>query len=346
MNQGCDIYRMMQWLSTAEGQRTVGNKDFLLISLGTNDVGRYGVDVSLSRCSEIISFIRQSFPGIRAIGWLALSPRWKPTRFVSSVEIGREHNRFNERLQVLSKQLDFDVVDARLGPSDMRVEDGLHPSSTTGRWKYEEALRNWFSSRAVARYSSSPFQPEQSSTTILNNNDNRHYRRDAYNVNHHYRHNNFQTYDRHRHQNQNTRSVTTHNSTQPFIVTENRTVNSTVQRTVNTAVNKMNSNAHPCFPSRALIKFYPHKLRTKEQYFRENEPVKELENEKDKLFLAANFYYQMRYFEEESKKWKIYEAVASRKKDVSRKDGDDVLMEEIIEIPIARPFAESDFQQF
>jgi hypothetical protein len=23
----------------------------------------------------------------------------------------------------------------------MRVEDGLHPSTTTGRWKYEEALR-------------------------------------------------------------------------------------------------------------------------------------------------------------------------------------------------------------
>ena len=138
---GCDIYKIMHWLNTPQGASTVRNKDFLLISLGTNDVGRYGVDVSMERCSEIIAFIRRSYPGIRAIGWLALSPRWKPTRFVSAANIGQLHKQFNERLQVLSKQLDFDVVDARLGPADMRVEDGLHPSTTTGRWKYEEALR-------------------------------------------------------------------------------------------------------------------------------------------------------------------------------------------------------------
>jgi hypothetical protein len=152
---GCDIYKMINWLKTSQGARTVRNKDYLIFSLGTNDVGRYGVDVSLERCSEIIAFIRWSFPGIRAIGWLALSPRWKPMRFVSAVDIGDLHRQFNERLQVLSKQLDFDVVDARLGPLDMRVEDGLHPSTTTGRWKYEEALRAWFSSRAVTYSSSS-----------------------------------------------------------------------------------------------------------------------------------------------------------------------------------------------
>ncbi|CAF2851769.1 unnamed protein product, partial [Rotaria sp. Silwood2] len=155
---GCDIVKMINWLQTPEGQRTVGDKQFLVFSLGTNDVGRYGVDVSLQRCSEIIRFVRQSFPGIRAIGWLALSPRWKPTRFVSAANIGQMHNQFNEHLRFLSKQLDFDIVDARLGPLDMRVEDGLHPSTTTGRRKYEGALREWFSSRAVAHFSSSLFQ--------------------------------------------------------------------------------------------------------------------------------------------------------------------------------------------
>ncbi|CAF2913023.1 unnamed protein product [Rotaria sp. Silwood2] len=150
---GCDIYKMIQWLNTPEGRGTVGNKDFLLFGLGTNDVGRYGVDVSLQRVSELISFVRQSYPGNRAIGWLALSPRWKPTRFVSAANIGQMHNQFNERLRILSKQLDFDVVDARLGLADMRVEDGLHPSNTTGKWKYEGATREWFSSRAAAHYS-------------------------------------------------------------------------------------------------------------------------------------------------------------------------------------------------
>ncbi|CAF4106589.1 unnamed protein product [Adineta steineri] len=52
-------------------------------------------------------------------------------------------------------KLDFDIVDARLGPLDMRVEDGLHPSTTTGRWKYEGAIREWFSNRAAAHFSSS-----------------------------------------------------------------------------------------------------------------------------------------------------------------------------------------------
>ncbi|CAF3690455.1 unnamed protein product [Rotaria sp. Silwood1] len=136
---GCDIYGMINWLKTPEGQNT--------------------------RCCELISFIRQSFPGNRAIGWLALSPRWKPTRFVSAANIGQMHSQFNERLRILSQQWDFDVVDARLGLVDMRVEDGLHPSNTTGKWKYEGALREWFSSRAVARFSSSYFQRRRYQTT-------------------------------------------------------------------------------------------------------------------------------------------------------------------------------------
>ncbi|CAF3342917.1 unnamed protein product [Rotaria sp. Silwood2] len=152
---GCDIVKMINWLNTPEGRGTVGDKQFLLFCLGTNDVGRYGVDVSLQRVSELIRFVRQSFPGIRTIGWLSLSPRWKPTRFVSAAQIGQMHNQFNEHLRFLSKKLDFDIVDARLGPLDMRVEDGLHPSTTTGRWKYEGAIREWFSNRAAAHFSSS-----------------------------------------------------------------------------------------------------------------------------------------------------------------------------------------------
>ncbi|CAF1250496.1 unnamed protein product [Rotaria magnacalcarata] len=48
----------------------------------------------------------------------------------------------------------------------------------------------------------------------------------------------------------------------------------------------------------------------------------------------------MNYFEEESKKWKIYEQVASRKEPELDKNGDDVLMREVEEIPQARPVRE------
>jgi len=436
---GCDVTKMISWLHTPEGKREVSDSNFLLISLGTNDVGRYGVDVSLQRVSDLISFIRQSFPGILAIGWLALSPRWKPTRFVSPVEIRQMHDQFNEHLRVLSKQLDFDVVDARLGPSDMRVEDGLHPSTTTGKWKYEGAIREWFTSRAVAHSSPSLFQQQTTAPNYNNNNNNNiepsyrhHYNNNNNNINrnvapttqqhnnnnrhntpyisrhnspyrnnhnnrnnnspylyrqnrnnspynrhnriispypyrHNYNNNNnynnrptpysrrhyndnniFRTnspYNRHnrynnRHEqhhinNTNRQVQNTHNSTQPFQVTVDRTVDNTVEKTV---IEQSNRNSkHPCLPSRTLIKFYPHKLKTKEQYFRENEPPKEIEKEKEKLFLAANFYYQSRYYEVESKKWKIYEQVASRKEKVFRKDGDDILMEEVIEDEIPQP---------
>jgi hypothetical protein len=137
-----------------------------------------------------------------------------------------------------------------------------------------------------------------------------------------------QAYYRHphhqqRHQNNPVRSVPINqNSTQPFTVEENR---------ISTSVG---NNTQPHFPTTALIRYYPHRLRTRQQYFRENEPPKELDKNKDKLYLAANIYYQFKHYEEESRKWKIYEQVASRKEQI------DISMTEIDEIPIARPFIE------
>ncbi|CAF5069747.1 unnamed protein product, partial [Rotaria sp. Silwood1] len=37
---GCDIVKMINWLNTPEGRGTVGDKQFLVFCLGTNDVGR------------------------------------------------------------------------------------------------------------------------------------------------------------------------------------------------------------------------------------------------------------------------------------------------------------------
>ena len=254
-------------------------------------------------------------------------------------------------------------TDARLGLMGIIEEDGLHPTITTDRWKYEEALRKWFATKVCHSSSTNAphlFQRHRTNTTVndhnilnhhhYNNNNNnfnpsstyrspsphyRQYNRHNVNINrfgrqqqnhhqqqqHHYRRNLIQI-----------RSVitTNQNSTQPFIVMREGTERQ----------EKKNSNAL-YIPSRTSIKFYPHKLRTVEQYFRENEPPKEIENVKDKLFNLANLCYQYRHFDEDSKKWKMYEHVASNRKEKEKeksKEIEDVIMIDVEEIPIARPF--------
>ena len=318
---GCDCNNMANWLNTPEGRRVVRQKEFLLISLGTNDVARYGVDEAIQRCGELVCFIRRSCQGIRAIGWLALSPRWKPTRYVSAEEFGELHYQFNERLRLLSKQLDFDVVDACLGPEDMRVEDGLHPSTTTGRWKYEEAIREWFTSHAVARHSSllqrsrppthsnsdddlRPLMPprQQRQPTIVDTTNNRPVPSPS----------------------SSSPPRPSNNSTQPFSVTTDKT-------TEQLGHSDSSHQFRPSYPTKALIGNYPHKLRAIEQYYREHQLPQELEKDKNKVFFAANLYYQSRHFQEEAKKWEIYKQVASR---------DENKANDLEELPLARPSRE------
>jgi hypothetical protein len=219
--------------------------------------------------------------------------------------------------------MDFDVVDARLGPGDMRVEDGLHPSTTTGRWKYEKTIREWFAYRAEPQHQPRPTTARQQQLMP-------------------YPHPQQQRHQHHQQQRPPTQRRQQHttvrpvsnlqqnsNSTQPFIVAG--------EEGTREQANRATKNRQPSFPSTALIKYYPHKLRTREQYFRENEPPKELEDSKDQLYIAANLYYQYRHYTEESRKWKIYEQVATRKEQEERTD---VSMTEVEELPMARPYRE------
>lgn len=158
---GCDSIKMLRWLKTPQGYHMVRHSNFLVFSLGTNDVANYGVHLSLEHCADIITFIRRSFPNVKAISWMALSPRCKPTRLISGSEFTNLHYQFNEGLRILSKKLNFDVIDANLQLADMRLEDGLHPSTKTGKWKYEQALRKWFPvcATSLSNSASSSFQP-------------------------------------------------------------------------------------------------------------------------------------------------------------------------------------------
>lgn len=342
---GCDCKRMVDWMESAQGRRIVSNREILVVSLGTNDVARYGVDESIRRCADFIQYIRRAHPSVRTVGWMALAPRWKPTRFISAEQIGDMHIQFNERLRILSRQFDFDVIDARLGLADIREEDGLHPTITTGRWKYEEAIRRWINFKCQRTVS--PIPSSHYNHRILNFNPST-IQRPSYNTTPHYHnsrqnnYNNSSPYRFGRPQNQMprqqqqrqppqamNRSVV--NNTQPFSVMSDQTETRA----------KTNRNAL-YIPSRNLIKFYPHKLRTIEQFFRENAPPKEIEQEKDKIFEIANIYYQYKHFENDSEKWKIYERVASCQE--KEKEREDIEMRDIEEIPIARPFPDRHSQ--
>ena len=216
--------------------------------------------------------------------------------------------------------------------------------SPPGRWKYEEALRRWFNMRVSRNSSTNmslPFQQQRTTVNhrrdhILTSNhhysnpisqryrsasphyhphphhqqqqhpyhqphqhNNDHQRSNHFHANLYFNNTNFNRIGRpqHQRQQQQHRNEPTdrnnHNSTQPFTVMNEETVS-----------RRQNSNRQINLPSRTLIKFYPHKLKTFEQYFRVNEPPKEIEQEKEKLFVIANLFYQYEHYSEDRKKKK------------------------------------------
>ncbi|CAF3272687.1 unnamed protein product [Rotaria sp. Silwood2] len=126
---GCNCERMADWMTSTEGKAKINGSSGVLFSLGTNDLAQLGVDLTLKRCEWLIEYARQTFPDIQKMGWMTLSPRWKTSRFFAGNEFANLHHEFNDQLYVLSKKLNIDVVDAQLQIDDIRIQDGLHPTS-------------------------------------------------------------------------------------------------------------------------------------------------------------------------------------------------------------------------
>ncbi|CAF4888287.1 unnamed protein product, partial [Rotaria sp. Silwood1] len=101
------------------------------------------VDIAIERCRFLIQRTRQLFPQIKTIGWLALSPRTKPSRFYSSLDINQCYKKFNQLLYNLSNEMNFKVINANLQEQHMH-QDGLHPSIESGRIIIERTLHSWF----------------------------------------------------------------------------------------------------------------------------------------------------------------------------------------------------------
>ncbi|CAF3363065.1 unnamed protein product [Rotaria sp. Silwood2] len=142
---GCDCSRMLNYLEKQSiDQNNIILSDFIVFSLCTNDVANLGPNTALQQCRFLIERTRILFPQIKAIGWLALSPRWKPSKLFNSIEINKSNQIFNQLLYKLSKEMHFEIIDANLQHQHMH-QDGLHPSIISGRNLIERAIYNWFS---------------------------------------------------------------------------------------------------------------------------------------------------------------------------------------------------------
>ncbi|CAF3157517.1 unnamed protein product [Rotaria sp. Silwood2] len=104
----------------------------IVYSLCTNDVGNIGATAAIKQCRELINLTRELFPKLQEIGWIALSPRSKPSRLYNSEEIGIHYHHFNQLLAELGKEMNFDIIYANLQTQHLHI-DGLHPSISSGR---------------------------------------------------------------------------------------------------------------------------------------------------------------------------------------------------------------------
>lgn len=143
---GCNCNRMLNFLERQQNMMNndLNDTDFVVFSLCTNDVGYLGADKAIEHCRYLIQRTRELFPRLKAIGWLALSPRWKPSKFFSNpLDINQNNQKFNQSLYMLSKEINIEIINANLQHQHMH-DDGLHPSITFGRDLIERAIHKWF----------------------------------------------------------------------------------------------------------------------------------------------------------------------------------------------------------
>ena len=352
---GCTCRRMVQFL---EQQTNITDHDIfeanlIVYSLCTNDVGNIGATAAIRQCRELINLTRKLFPTLQAIGLIALSPRFKPSRLYKSEETGAHYHHFNQLMVELGQEMNFDIIHANLQPQHLHI-DGLHPSISSGRNLIENALTNWFNKKITMLTNSTIIKekPMHSTTTTTTtyanksrpkpllsvnkdkvtisskiNNNNQNNQNNHYNdQNKNYIPSNKDNYcnDKHIQFNSYTR-----NKTKIFNHHDNNDNNKYDQTSKEKSIH---------LPGKTLIPHYPHFLRHKGEFFRKIKIPEELENNKDDIFLLSNLHFQTEYFKTEAEKWKIYMTAAKKTdKTIQQIEPMDIIIEENDSLPIARP---------
>ncbi|CAF4967286.1 unnamed protein product, partial [Rotaria sp. Silwood1] len=286
---------------------------------------------------------------LQTIGWIALSPRSKPSRLYDSEEIGKHYHHFNQLLAQLGKEMNFDIIYTHLQMQHLHI-DGLHPSISSGRNLIENALLNWFK-RKINILTNSKLNkipiPIQYTTTIYTNKDhpkalllsNKH--KDAMipsNKQHNNNNKNVQYNDKNKNyiqsnkeKQQQNRKIFNHHD-------NNNNNNENIKSDDNNTYNQISKEKLMHIPSKTLIPYYPHFLRHKEEFFRKIKVPEEFENNKDDIFVLSNLHYQTEYFKSEADKWKIYMIAAKKKnKTIQQIEPMEIIIEENNSLPIARP---------
>lgn len=341
---GCTCDRMIQFLNeqTEINNNDIFESNFIVYSLCTNDVANIGAVSAIRQCRELINLTRELFPKLKKIGWIALSPRTKPSRLYTSDEIGKYYHQFNQLLAKLGKEMNFDIIYANLQVQHLHI-DGLHPSISSGRNLIEKALSSWFTKRIKILenpiLNEKPMQPitttavaYRKDTMIHNNNQHVRYNdkdRNYIRLNKNDNYNKDIRFDSYRQQ-----KIKTHHHEN-----NNNNKNEYDQTSEEKPIN---------LPGRMLIPYYPHFLRHKEEFFRKIKIPEEFEKNREDIFLLSNLHFQTEYFKSEADKWKVYMTAANNNK--NKKIDQIEPMEIIIEeennnsIPIARPSIEHQIE--
>jgi len=367
---GCDCSKMLKFLEQQQiDQSSIFQTDFIVFSLCTNDVANLGPNLALQKCRILIERVKALFPRLKLIGWLALSPRSKPSNLFNSTVIDEIYHEFNQHLHQLSKEMDFEMIYANLQQQHMHY-DGLHPSLQSGRSLIEKAIYNWFMKQA--KYFSNPsdynynYNTNDKGNYIRHNNNNNHYRSNALttrddnhsstaaNNNSNSKNRSYNNNNNQNHPNHSTTAINNNNNNASNNnINRNPTTTSINNNNNNHFYNNNNNNNNPNrqnnvnykqtknfnnLPGKSLIPYYPHFLRHRDEFFRKVTIPRELEEKKEDIFLLSNIHFQTEYFRSEANKWKVYMAAASTKKTVGQTEPMEVVIEENEEdIPVPRP---------
>ncbi|CAF2961396.1 unnamed protein product [Rotaria sp. Silwood2] len=295
---GCDCSRMLNFLE--QQQKIIQNKmiketDFLIFSLCTNDVANLGPDNAIQNCRFLIERTRQIFPQLKTIGWLTLSPRWKPSKLFNSLDIDKNYKRFNQLLKNLSNEMNFEIINANLQHQHMH-QDGLHPSITSGRILIERALHRWlfkqknsFSLSTLDKDENNHLPTPKNYNVHLNQNKNHYNRTKIY----------------HQINQQQQQQDTTNNYLslkKPQFKRNNYRNNININNNDNNNDKCNNYTINQQIPSKTLINHYPHFLRHKAEFERKISIPTDLESKKEDIFILSNIHYQTEYFKVEAEK--------------------------------------------
>ncbi|CAF3431271.1 unnamed protein product [Rotaria sp. Silwood2] len=372
---GCTCNRMIEFLKqqTRIKNNDIFESNFIVYSLCTNDVTNIGSISAIKKCHELINLTRELFPKLQTIGWIALSPRTKPSRLYNSEEIGNHYHQFNQLLAKLGREMNFDVIYANIQIQHLHI-DGLHPSISSGRNLIENALSNWFNKKIIqsatattttartktttartktttartktttartktttarTKTTTATYTTYDKDTMIFNNEQ----YKNSKNV--HYNDKNYIQSNENNYNNNNIQLNSYRQRKQKqkhFNQNNNHNVKSDNNQDDQTSKDKL---LH--IPGKTLILYYPHFLRHREEFFRKIKMPEEFKNHKDEIFHLSNMHFQAEYFKTEAEKWKVYMTAANNKNRIIQQvEPMEIIIEENNNsLPIARPSIEN-----